>query len=152
MGAGESDIKDNEGSVYPQFLKTNFSIVIISKMSSVHNSTEVPSFLSLPVTSLPSTEETPPPFIAAQPIETRPDCPICMLPLPFHLKESRYMSCCGKILCNGCDVASKRAVAVLTKSPSIKNNCNNKIAELDEFMMIRSAFNSNDLFPAVERL
>ena len=33
------------------------------------------------------------------------DCPICMLPLPFLIKASTYMSCCGKTICNGCTYA-----------------------------------------------
>eukprot|EP00956_Cyclotella_meneghiniana_P007967 scaffold10584_cov23-Cyclotella_meneghiniana.AAC.2 len=30
------------------------------------------------------------------------ECPICMIPLPCKVDESSYMSCCGKIICNGC--------------------------------------------------
>ena len=30
------------------------------------------------------------------------DCPICMIPLPSLSKGSRYKTCCGKVICNGC--------------------------------------------------
>eukprot|EP00956_Cyclotella_meneghiniana_P031632 scaffold83626_cov28-Cyclotella_meneghiniana.AAC.3 len=37
----------------------------------------------------------------AQP-QKRDECPICMIPLPYHDEECAYMSCCGKIICIGC--------------------------------------------------
>jgi TPR repeat protein len=39
------------------------------------------------------------------------DCPICFLPLPLDLKKSILMSCCCKIICNGCDIANKKREA-----------------------------------------
>ena len=39
----------------------------------------------------------------------RDECPICMLPLPLNNAETRYQSCCGKILCMGCIQAVKTA-------------------------------------------
>jgi tetratricopeptide (TPR) repeat protein len=38
------------------------------------------------------------------------DCPICCLPLPIVLEESHitFMSCCSKLICNGCDLANKK--------------------------------------------
>ena len=36
------------------------------------------------------------------------DCPICCLPLPIDLKKSTFMSCCSKIICDGCNVANKK--------------------------------------------
>ena len=32
----------------------------------------------------------------------RDECPICFLPRPLNNAESRYQSCCGKMLCMGC--------------------------------------------------
>ena len=32
----------------------------------------------------------------------REKCPICLLPLPKIISESKYQSCCGKLICNGC--------------------------------------------------
>jgi hypothetical protein len=32
----------------------------------------------------------------------REECPICFLPRPLEDGESRYKSCCGKIICGGC--------------------------------------------------
>ncbi len=31
------------------------------------------------------------------------ECPICLLPLPFELREVTFYSCCSKLICNGCD-------------------------------------------------
>ena len=36
------------------------------------------------------------------PILEREECPICMIPLPFLPKDTRFMYCCGKRLCCGC--------------------------------------------------
>ena len=30
------------------------------------------------------------------------DCPICFLPVPFMSTGSKYVSCCGKMICSGC--------------------------------------------------
>jgi hypothetical protein len=30
------------------------------------------------------------------------DCPICMIPLPLDLEKTSMMSCCSKMICNGC--------------------------------------------------
>ena len=32
----------------------------------------------------------------------RPECPICMLPLPFDAKHHFFKSCCGQTICMGC--------------------------------------------------
>ena len=37
------------------------------------------------------------------------DCPICCLPIPIDgADKSRMMGCCSKVICNGCDSASKK--------------------------------------------
>ena len=38
----------------------------------------------------------------------REECPICMLPLPFHNLHSLIYSCCGKTICCGCVHAQKK--------------------------------------------
>ncbi len=44
----------------------------------------------------------------AQPDESHlGECPICCLPLPLELKKSMFMSCCSKLICNGCQYANK---------------------------------------------
>jgi len=30
------------------------------------------------------------------------DCPICLITLPSHNTGVKYVSCCGKVICNGC--------------------------------------------------
>ena len=35
------------------------------------------------------------------------ECPICMLPLPPDTGQSVFMSCCGKVCCNGCIYSMK---------------------------------------------
>jgi len=30
------------------------------------------------------------------------ECPLCFLMLPYESKTSSFMSCCGKVICNGC--------------------------------------------------
>ena len=36
------------------------------------------------------------------------DCPICCLPLPIDPQKSISMSCCSKIICNGCHIANMK--------------------------------------------
>ena len=36
------------------------------------------------------------------------DCPICCLPIPIDPDKSTLYSCCGKIICNGCDFANQK--------------------------------------------
>ena len=36
------------------------------------------------------------------------ECPLCCLPLPLDAKKSTLMSCCCKIICNGCERANKK--------------------------------------------
>ena len=33
---------------------------------------------------------------------SRPDCPICMVPLPIDINQCQYQVCCSKHLCTGC--------------------------------------------------
>eukprot|EP00985_Skeletonema_marinoi_P027073 scaffold21642_cov73-Skeletonema_marinoi.AAC.3 len=35
------------------------------------------------------------------------DCPICMLPLPLEKEKSTMMTCCSKMVCNGCGHANQ---------------------------------------------
>ena len=37
-----------------------------------------------------------------------PECPICMLPLPFDDSQVHFNSCCGKVLCFGCVYAQMK--------------------------------------------
>ena len=37
------------------------------------------------------------------PLIDREDCPICMIPLPHRESGIRFMTCCGKNICIGCD-------------------------------------------------
>ena len=37
-----------------------------------------------------------------QPESSLGDCPICMIPLPISRSKSTMMSCCSKVVCNGC--------------------------------------------------
>jgi tetratricopeptide (TPR) repeat protein len=36
------------------------------------------------------------------------ECPICCLPLSLDLRKSRFMPCCSKIICHGCDHTNQR--------------------------------------------
>jgi tetratricopeptide (TPR) repeat protein len=36
------------------------------------------------------------------------DCPICMIPLPLDPENSAFLSCCGKVACNGCAHANMK--------------------------------------------
>jgi hypothetical protein len=36
------------------------------------------------------------------------DCPICLLPLSIHPRNSTMMPCCSKLICNGCSYANQK--------------------------------------------
>ncbi len=36
------------------------------------------------------------------------ECPICCLPLSIDASKSPFMTCCSKVICNGCDFANKK--------------------------------------------
>ncbi len=36
------------------------------------------------------------------------ECPICCLPLPHDESKSTLMTCCGKLICKGCDLANRK--------------------------------------------
>lgn len=45
------------------------------------------------------------------PIQEKEECPICLIPLPLYDDEVRFMICCGKRICIGCnckDIIAKR--------------------------------------------
>ncbi|KAL7495514.1 hypothetical protein ACHAWT_005931 [Skeletonema menzelii] len=76
------------------------------------------------------------PLSILQPIESRAECPICMLPLPLEEQQSIFESCCGKIVCRGCTVASKRAAIDKSVLENITRSHPNMNAELIEFQLI----------------
>ena len=61
------------------------------------------------------------------------DCPICCLPLPIEPKKCTLMSCCSKLICNGCDHANQkreREARLQEKCPF----CRKPLPESDEEM------------------
>lgn len=40
----------------------------------------------------------------------RPDCPICMVPMPLDIVDTTYMACCGNTICTRCYHDAKRVV------------------------------------------
>eukprot|EP00984_Skeletonema_dohrnii_P012110 scaffold4870_cov75-Skeletonema_dohrnii-CCMP3373.AAC.2 len=47
------------------------------------------------------------------------DCPICFLPLPLNHQKSVMKSCCGKMICMGCDYADK----LRERDPRLQPTC-----------------------------
>jgi len=56
------------------------------------------------------------------PIEEREECPICMIPLPFKEGEIRFMTCCGKTICVGCNY-KQSTNDTKNKVPNHKRKC-----------------------------
>eukprot|EP00574_Skeletonema_japonicum_P010732 CAMPEP_0201718122 /NCGR_PEP_ID=MMETSP0593-20130828/3694_1 /ASSEMBLY_ACC=CAM_ASM_000672 /TAXON_ID=267983 /ORGANISM="Skeletonema japonicum, Strain CCMP2506" /LENGTH=296 /DNA_ID=CAMNT_0048208339 /DNA_START=3 /DNA_END=890 /DNA_ORIENTATION=+ len=79
------------------------------------------------------------------------DCPICMLPLPIDPTKSTIVSCCSKIICNGCSVANKKA-SMVPSCPFCRYEIESDEEERDKLMMKR--IKANDpaamLFQAIE--
>lgn len=77
-----------------------------------------------------------------QPIESRAECPICMLPLPLDDGQSIYESCCGKLVCRGCTVGAQRAAIDKSLFENMSAGINEKAKkELIEFQLLAAKDN-----------
>lgn len=56
------------------------------------------------------------------PIPEREECPICMIPLPRNDNEIRFMICCGKTICVGCNY-KQSTNDTKNKVPNHKRKC-----------------------------
>jgi hypothetical protein len=61
------------------------------------------------------------------------ECPICLLPLPLAVTQSREMTCCSKLICNGCCYAA--LVESLDKSVRRCPFCREPAPKTDEDML-----------------
>jgi len=84
-----------------------------------------PSETSVMKTNLPPPRMTPhDKLLFAQPPH-REDCPICMIPLPLQqTQQTKYFSCCGKVICVGCIVHSDEVglkdICPFCRAPDVK--------------------------------
>ena len=58
---------------------------------------------------------------------SRDECPICFLELPIREDQTMYQACCGKMICNGCVLASsEQSVECLLcpfcRKPAVRTN------------------------------
>ncbi len=68
------------------------------------------------------------------------DCPICCLPLPLDRSKSAIMTCCSKVICNGCDYANtlrELQGGLENKCPFCRKAPYNSKEERDQRMMMR---------------
>ena len=68
------------------------------------------------------------------------DCPICCVPLPIDINKSIMGSCCGKRICNGCNIANQmreREARLQRKCPFCRSAHPKSIPEMVERMMKR---------------
>ena len=84
----------------------------------------------------------------------RPDCSICMLPLPFEDSQYTLKSCCGYILCRACDESSiyggvRRGIdmADLFKCPFCRENQPKDVAAALNILVERGNSNAMHLLP-----
>ena len=107
-----------------------------------------PSETSVMKTNLPPPRMTPhDKLLFAQPPH-REDCPICMIPLPLQqTQQTKYFSCCGKVICVGCIVHSDEVglkdICPFCRAPDVKegeeNRIENRIQSNDPEAMVWSA-------------
>jgi len=71
------------------------------------------------------------------------DCPICMIPLPLGAEKSIMMTCCGKVVCLGCDHPNaKREMNPLdVKCPFCRKPAPKMDEEMEENIMKRIEVN-----------
>jgi len=72
------------------------------------------------------------------------DCPICCLPLPIDNDKSTLMSCCCKLICDGCEYANTTRELVgnlQQKCPFCRHPAPNDDEEADKNFMKRAEFN-----------
>ena len=75
-------------------------------------------------------------------VPPREECPICMQVLPIHEKLHAYNTCCGKILCGGCDFQHQ----IKSEGWPTCAFCRSKIPRSDEkkLMLLRKRVDSTD--------
>ena len=69
---------------------------------------------------------------------SQPECPICMLPLPFEVDRSVLLPCCGYVLCRACEESSfygglKRGIAWDKARKCIFCNCK-QVTSMQQFI------------------
>ena len=88
----------NKGEVYPYQVRLDEGNALIYAREDEDNCIRKSSNAPLPVSNL---FKQPP---------AREDCPICFIPLPLYMsRQTKYFSCCGKVICAGCVVAAQDA-------------------------------------------
>ena len=75
------------------------------------------------------------------------DCPICLVPLSIDLAESTMVSCCSKLICNGCSYANEKRVIEGSLQPMCPF-CRHPTPRLDEEIKINhlKRIEANDAF------
>ena len=63
-----------------------------------------------------------------KPISPAPDCPICLVSMPFEGSMNTYYSCCGKVACYACYKEYRRSIAIInstrkTTLPPVQASC-----------------------------
>ncbi len=78
------------------------------------------------------------------------DCPLCMYALPPNIDTSKYMACCGQVICRACDVRNNPMVG--GQMEGIFSLMNFSKGRFDEnYAKIECAFcRSKDIFPVYE--
>ena len=74
----------------------------------------------------------------------REDCPICMLPLPLDLDQSLFKSCCGKLICDGCNVSMMKE--------GIRKGKKNEELDMCAFCRTTSASSVNEEIELIKKL
>ena len=72
------------------------------------------------------------------------DCPICMLSLPLDLYQSLFKSCCGKLICDGCNVSMMKE--------GIRKGKKNEELDMCAFCRTTSASSVNEEIERIKKL
>eukprot|EP00979_Chaetoceros_neogracilis_P003160 scaffold537_cov223-Chaetoceros_neogracile.AAC.2 len=72
------------------------------------------------------------------------DCPICYLRLPIEEDQSRYQSCCGKMMCGGCICAHSAAAADAERFKCVFCRTEASLSDEEEIERIEKRVEAND--------
>jgi len=51
------------------------------------------------------------------------ECPLCLLPLSYESNRSNFMSCCGKVICDGCSYATMISIGMTSEGKDLCAFC-----------------------------
>ena len=116
---------DTKPSVSLSWLSSYIDAALVSDVSAVHSMMKMncgwygdDGVFGADSTSTPLTDtrSSMPPTELWEPIPPTPDCPICLVPMPFDNSKVDYLWCCGNTICSACNKEYFRSISIINST------------------------------------